>query len=167
MPWPSRSYEFFTSPKDAINNSHKVYACRDGKVETLVETPFGSTSGGIGINWGGALQQTCSIDAVFPVNAFRYYVLDKDRSSPRRGRRDDRQPPLLQNRCPHPSRDGEEVRARHALEVVYSFDMERGRTPSRSSATLTIRGSSRHGGRQAPTVQVSGERSLDPRRGYV
>jgi hypothetical protein len=71
-------FHFYSNPKEANNNFHKVVVTWDGKRESLSEGPYGSYGGEVGVNWAYTFNETGSLERVIPINAVRCFFEDKN-----------------------------------------------------------------------------------------
>jgi hypothetical protein len=74
----SEVFHFYSDPKEANNNFHKVIVTWDGKQESLSEGPYGNSGGEVGVNWANTFNETGALERILPINAVRCYFQDKN-----------------------------------------------------------------------------------------
>lgn len=124
-------YQFFTDPKFANNNSHRLTISRDGKIENLYEDARGNQSGDISGNWALTFDSSGSLERVIPINAVRCYFSDSNYLTKFDGFETiDGHP--CDKISVHLTPDAmKKFRADNSLIVIYWFDLERGAFPLR------------------------------------
>jgi hypothetical protein len=119
-------FHFYSDPKEANNNFHKVVVNWDGKRESLGEGPYGSSGGEVGVNWAHTFDETGSLERILPINAVRCFFEDKNYETKFDGIHDVGGRPCYKIEIHLTPEIAKKFGATNSLIAVYWIDLERG-----------------------------------------